>query len=192
MRIVAATLIAIGLAGCAAKPPAPTPTAPEVVARPKPVFPAPTPAPVCGKPAEKAALAVAALRMQLSVTELTCDGRDQFNAFTVKFRQDVSAQNKVVNGFFNRAYGKSGQSRQDQYETGQINQMSQAGTYYGVDFCKTSMPMFTDVLALKDGQALADYAVAQNFDQVIGVQECAAAPTPAPKSTPTKAPAKKS
>jgi hypothetical protein len=192
MRIVAASLIAAGLAGCAAKPPPAPPPAPQVVARPRPTFPAPTPAPICAKPAEKAALAVAALRMQLSVTELSCDAREQFNAFTVKFRNDVTAQNKTVNGFFNRAYGRGGQSSQDQYETAQINQMSEAGTYYGVDFCKTAMPMFTDVLALHNGSELADYAVKQNFDQVIAVDECPAQAAPSPKPASKPAPAKKS
>eukprot|EP01037_Dinobryon_pediforme_P012417 gene12417-12504_t len=181
MRIVFATLLAAGLAGCSSEPAkAPVQT---LTARPKPPSVAAVNAPVCGKPAEKAALAVAALRMQLSVTELSCDGREKFNAFTVKFRNDVSAQNKTVGSFFSRAYGRRGQSQQDEYETSQINAMSQAGTYYGTDFCKTAMPMFDEVLALKNGTELANYAVAKNFDQVLTVADCAA-PTPPPAKAP--------
>lgn len=188
MRIVLASLLVAGLAGCS-ETPKPPPPAPVVVARPKPPMTAPTQAPICAKTPEKVAFAMAALRMQLSVTELSCDGRDQFNAFTRKFAPEVSAQNKTLGTFFNRAYGRRGQSQQDEYETSQINQMSQAGTYYGTDFCKMSMPIFSDVLALKNGGELANYAVSRNFDQVLQVADCGEAPPPSAK-TPTKAPAK--
>jgi len=190
MRKVLPFAILTALAGCATPPPPPPPPAPVVVERPRPVFPAPTPAPICGKPAEKVAFAVAALRMQMSVIEITCDARGQFNAFTVKFRNDVAAQNKMVGGFFSRAYGGKGVANQDQYETAQINQMSEAGQYYGADFCKTSMPMMDQVLALQDGKALGEYAVAQKFDQVLAVEECTAPPPKTPSAaTPSKTPA---
>ena len=189
MRIVIASLIAVGLAGCASETPAPTPVA-AVLPRPKPPTQPPILAPICAKPAEQVALAMAALRMQLSVTELSCDAREKFNSFTVKYRNDVSAENKTLNGFFNRAYGRRGQSQQDEYETSQINQMSQAGTYYGTDFCKTSLPMFDQVLALKNGAELENYAVAQKFDQVLKVADCTEPPPKAPAKSPVHTPAK--
>jgi hypothetical protein len=183
MRIVFATILAAGLAGCSSTPvKAPEP---QVIARPKPPSIAAITAPACGKPAEKAAFAMAALRMQLSVTELSCDGREKFNSFTTRFKNDVGAQNKTLGSYFSRAYGRRGQSQQDEYETSQINAMSQAGTYYGTDFCKTAMPMYDEVLALKNGTDLANYAVAKNFDQVLTVPDCAE-----PAATPPKAAAK--
>jgi hypothetical protein len=182
MRIVYPALLLAALTGCAAPSPPSAPPDPIVIARPKPVFPPPIQAPACAKPAEKVAFAMAALRMQLSVTELTCDARPQFNAFTAKFRNDVGGNNKTLGAFFSRAYGNRGVANQDQYETSQINQMSAAGQYYGADFCKTALPQFDQVLALKNGQELADYAVAQNFDQTLAAAECAPPPvkTPAP------------
>lgn len=187
MRIVFATLLAAGLAGCSSSPEkAPEP---QLLARPKPPSIAAVNAPTCGKPAEKAAFAMAALRMQLSVTELSCDGREKFNSFTARFKNDVGAQNKTLGSYFSRAYGRRGQSQQDEYETSQINAMSQAGTYYGTDFCKTAMPMYDEVLALKNGTELANYAVAKNFDQVLTVSDCAE-PAPPPPKTVTKPAAK--
>ena len=187
MRIVFATLLAAGLAGCSAEP-AKAP-APQLLARPKPPSVAAVNAPVCGKPAEKAAFAMAALRMQLSVTELSCDAREKFNTFTTRFRNDVGAQNKTLGTYFSRAYGRRGQSQQDEYETSQINAMSQAGTYYGVDFCKTALPLYDEVLGAKNGTELANLAVAKNFDQVLNVPDCSE-PAPPPPKTPAKAPAK--
>jgi len=176
-------LLAAGLLGCAEEKKAPVVMAPPpvVVPRPRPQLQPQIPAPVCAKPAEETALAVTALRMQLSVIDITCGARDQFNAFTVKFRNDIGAQNKTLGGFFARAYGRRGQAQQDEYETNQINQMSQQGQYYGADFCKIGTPMFDQVLALKNGAELAEYANAQRFDQVLAMTECAAAPAPAPK-----------
>ena len=68
---------------------------------------------------------------------------------------------------------------------------------HGADFCKTSMPMMDQVLALQDGKALGDYAVAQKFDQVLAVEECTAPPPKTPTTQPAKSqasasPAKKS
>lgn len=181
MRIVFATILAAGLAGCSSNEvKAPEP---QLLARPKPPSIAAVNAPVCAKPAEKAAFAMAALRMQLSVTELSCDGREKFNAFTARFKNDVGAQNKTLGSYFSRAYGRRGQSQQDEYETSQINAMSQAGTYYGTDFCKTAMPVYDDVLALKNGTELANYAIAKKFDQVLTVADCAEPAAPPPKST---------
>jgi len=198
MRIVFASLLAIelagivGLSGCSTPPPPPPPP-PVVIARPKPVLPPPTPAPICAKPAEKVAFAMAALRMQLSVIEISCDAREQFNAFTVRYRNDVGAQNKVLGQFFSRAYGRQGVSNQDQYETSQINQMSQFGAqYYGADFCRAAMPMFDEIMTLKSDQELENYAVAKNFDQVISTEECTAPAPPPAKAAPAKRPAPKS
>lgn len=191
MRILLASVAVIGLAGCSATPPPPPPApapAPVAAIIPRPTM-APTQAPVCGKPAEKVAFAVAALRMQLSITELSCDAREKFNSFTVRFRNDVGAQNKTLGTFFSRAYGKRGQSQQDEYETSQINQMSQMGTQLGTGFCAAALPMYDEVLALKNGAELADYAVSKNFDQTLTVADCAAPPPPAAKAT--KPPVKK-
>ncbi len=190
MRILLASVVAIGLAGCStemSKPaPAPAPVAAAII--PHPMMAA-TQAPICGKPAEKVAFAMAALRMQLSITELSCDARERFNAFTVKFRDDVGAQNKTLGTFFSRAYGRRGVSQQDEYETSQINQMSQMGTQYGTGFCAQAMPMYDQVLALKNGSELANYAVSKNFDQTLTVPDCTDAPPP-PAKSPVKASAK--
>jgi hypothetical protein len=183
MRIVFATLLAVGLAGCSSEPA--KPPAAQVLPRPKPPSVAAVNAPVCGKPAEKAAFAMAALRMQLSVTELSCDAREKFNTFTVRFRNDVGVQNKTLGTYFSRAYGRRGQSQQDEYETSQINAMSQAGTYYGTDFCKTALPLYDEVLAQKNGTDLANLAISKNFDQVLTVPDCAE-PAPPPAKTPAK------
>lgn len=189
MRILLASLIATGLVGCAAERPQPAPAPTPVAFVPKPVLSPPVKAPICATPAEKAAFAMAALRMQLSVVELSCDGREKFNAFTVRYRNDVGAQNVVLGKYFGRAFGRRGVSQQDEYETSQINQTSQIGTSYGTGFCASALPMFDEIMALKNGQELAKYAEAKNFAQVLTVDEC---PAQAPAKTPAKAPPKAS
>lgn len=193
MRILFASLLATGLVGCAAEAPKPVVAPAPVAALPKPILSPPVNAPACGRPAEKVAFAMAALRMQLSVTELSCDGREKFNAFTNKFKGEVSTQNKTLGTFFSRAYGKRGVSQQDEYETSQINQMSQIGTSLGTGFCAASMPTFDQILALKNGQELANYAVAQNYAQVLTVPDCVEPPPKAatPAKPVAKAPVKK-
>lgn len=191
MRILLASLLAAGLVGCASEAPAPPPAA-NLAALPKLALAPPTIAPICGKPVEKVGLAMAALRMQLSITDISCGGRDKFNSFTVKYRNDIDTQNKTLGGFFTRAYGRRGVAQHDEYETSQINQMSAIGTSLGTSFCASSLPMFDEVLALKNGTDLANYAVAKNFDQVLTINECSATPAAPAKMSPAKAAPKKS
>ncbi len=171
-----ASLVAAGLTGCADAPPPPPPPVPVAVAAPPPPSTPPTIAPICGRPAEKAAFAIAALKTQLVVTAISCQQHDRYNAAILRFRPNLVAQEKTLGGFFSRAYGRQAVSQQDDYSTTQINQTSQVGLRKGTAFCTAALPMFDQVMALKNGDELVQYALAQNFEQTLTVPDCDAAP----------------
>src|SRR5215472_13901795 len=109
---------------------------PQVAAAPAPfVPPPPAPpslqAPICAKPAEKQAIDVSALMSQLQVVTITCHTEDKYNALIPHLRPARATNEKNLNAFFSRAYGKRATSMHDEYITELANQQSQLGLKSG-------------------------------------------------------------
>ncbi|MBU6499813.1 MAG: hypothetical protein KGQ40_14910, partial [Rhodospirillales bacterium] len=136
---------------------------------------------ICARPPEKAAFDVATLKSQLMLAALTCDARDQFNAFVAHYQHDLQGDEKSLNGFFSRAYGRQAQKQHDDFITQLANAQSELGTKAGVNFCKQNLGMFQDVMSLKSDADLPVYAAAKPLQRALAVQECAAAPAPVAK-----------
>lgn len=185
MRVPVALLIAGGLLGCS--PPA-KPPAPAVAAF---VPPAPVPptqkAPVCARPLEKAAFDVAGLKSQLMVTALSCDSQTKYDQFITRYRKDLLGDEKTINGFFGRAYGKRGQIEHDDYVTQLANAQSDLRNQSGDQFCHFSASLLDEALALKSGADLPQFAASKPIQQSLAVEECAAAPVAAKKAPVRKA-----
>jgi hypothetical protein len=187
MRVPVALLLAAGLVGCSpAKKPAPAPVA---FVPPAPVPPAQQ-APMCARPPEKEAFDVAGLKSQLMVTALSCDSQDKYNAFITRYRAGLVGDEKSLNGFFGRAYGRRSQQEHDEYITQLANAQSDLRIKYGTDFCQFNAPLLDEVLALKSDSELPAFAASKPIQQSLALQECPATPEPAPKAT-TKAPTRK-
>ncbi len=179
MRIMFATLLAAGLVGCAHQPP-PPPPAPVAVVQPPPRPPSLPPeiAPICGKPADKAAFAISGLKTELVVLAISCGSNDDYNAFIKRFRSDLLAQEKTLGSYFSRAYGRQASAQQNDYITALANNTSRSGLAAGVEFCQRNTGKFSEVMALKNGTDLANYAMAQDIDQPLSVPDCNAPAKP--------------
>ena len=173
-----AACLAAGLFGCA-KPPEP---APQEAVLPPP--PAPTPptqaAALCVKPAEKSAFDLSTLRNQLVLTAISCKINDRYNDAVTKFKPDFAGSEKILTGYFGRAYGGRAQSRQDDYNTQLISAQSQQSVRAGSLFCRLYTPMFDEVMALKSGADLPGYAAAKPLQRALAISEC-----PAPAAAPS-------
>lgn len=134
----------------------------------------------CTRPADMAAFDVASLKSQLMVTALTCDMRDQYNAFVVRFRSDLMAQEHTLQGFFARAFGQRGQQRHDDYITSLANAHSQAGIRDGTQYCHRNAGLLNEVLSLPNGVTLTGYAASKSLVQPIALQSCTL-PQPGPQ-----------
>lgn len=184
MRILIATLLVAGLAACAEKPKPNTAAAPPAPAAAAPL-PA-QPARMCAKPAEKQAFDVAGLKSQLMVTAISCQHEERYNSFVGKYRGQLQASEKALNGYFSRSFGRTATQEHDNYITALANAESQDGLKHGTDFCQKNMAMFDEVMALKDGTQLAQYSESKSLFQPLIVSECPAAPPPPPKKKTTK------
>lgn len=132
--------------------------------------------PYCLHPAEQSALDVEGLKSELMVTALACGTKAEYNAFVNKFKPDLNNEEKRINTFFQRAYGRQGRKQQDDYITQLANGQSQDGTKQGTQFCEQHVPMFNQVMALRNGSELPEYAAGQALMQPATAQACGTTP----------------
>ena len=126
----------------------------------------------CARPADKTAFDVAGLKSQLMVTAITCEATERYNAFIMRYRPNLLAQEKVLNAYFGRNFGKRAQHEHDDYITSLANSQSENGLKAGTGFCSQNMSMFVEVMALRTGAELPDYAINKNSNQPIALVAC--------------------
>jgi hypothetical protein len=147
---------------------------------------APTPptmrAPICARPAEKAAIDVSALLSELQLITMTCRTQGKYNALIPRLRPALATKEKNLTAFFKRAYGKRGQTEHDKYITELANLQSQQALKSGDRFCNINSGMFDQVMPLSTVGELASYAQSKPVQQALAVDECPTSPTP--KATP--------
>ncbi len=126
----------------------------------------------CARPADKTAFDVAGLKSQLMVTAITCEATERYNTFIARFRPSLLAQEKIVNAYFSRNFGRRATAEHDDYITSLANSQSQNGLKMGTAFCTQNIGMFDEVMALRDGAALPDYATSKSPNQPITLIAC--------------------
>ncbi len=141
----------------------------------------------CARPADKGAFDVAALKSRLMITALTCNAHDQYNDFVSRYRAALDQQDKILDAYFTRAYGRAARKHRDDYTTLLANTLSEQGLKQGTGFCDQNLGAFSQVMALHDGAALPDFAATQAIAQPVSLTLCPAAPAVKAK---TKAKAK--
>ncbi len=136
----------------------------------------------CVRPSDYPAFDITALKTKLMVTAVTCGEDNKYNAFIMKFRPELASEDKALNGFFSRANARRGRQQHDDYVTQLANSQSQTGLRQGSLYCRYNLRTFDEVLALRNGAELTDYAAAKSIAQPISMAECGAAPAPAARS----------
>ena len=135
----------------------------------------------CAKPVEKAAFDVASLKSQLMVTAISCQAEEKYNAFIVRFRPDLVVQERSLNAYFQRSFGRRSTQEHDDYVTNLANSQSEVGIKAGTAFCQQNISLFDEVMALKSGTDLAPLAANKSLVQPIALVECTA-----PAASPTR------
>ena len=141
----------------------------------------------CVSPADREALDVAGLKTQLMVQTLTCKNDTEYNAFISKFKPELNSDEKTTGNYFSRTYGRNGQRRQDEYLTLLANSRADISQKDGSRFCGHNEELFRQVLALKNGSELREFAAGRTTGQPSGMSVCeASATTPTPTATHTR------
>ena len=130
----------------------------------------------CARPADTVAFDVVGLKTNLMVTALTCNADERYNAFVTKYRPELVNHDKMLGSYFSRVHGRQARVRQDDYVTQLANSQSQVGIRQGSTFCNRNLPTFNEVMALRSGSELPDYAAAKSVAHPINVSSCGDAP----------------
>jgi hypothetical protein len=138
----------------------------------------------CTRPEDKTAFDIEGLKSQLMVTVEMCKGgaSDKYNAFMTSYKPRIAGEEKDLNGYFKRVYGRGAQKAYDDYITNLANVQAQEATKAGTAYCDILPAMFDEVLSLHDETELLDYAHSQAIVQPVAFSTCTTLPTKATKS----------
>jgi hypothetical protein len=117
----------------------------------------------CMSPAERAAFNVQALRSEMMVLATGCSDDAQYNAFIHRYQPELQANERDIDAWFKKKFGKRAQSEHDRFVTDLANAQSSAGTKLGSDFCPHHAMMFQEVMALQNSGELPPFAAGQNL-----------------------------
>lgn len=138
----------------------------------------------CLRAPDHVALDVTALKTQLMVTALTCKADERYNDFIRKYQSDLQREDRSLNAYFSRSYGRSSAKQRDDYVTQLANSQSQNGLKQGSLFCDQNLGTFDEVMALRNHGELAEYAAGRAGVQPISTAACGGvAERPASHST---------
>lgn len=126
----------------------------------------------CTSPVDQGAFDTAALKSELMLVALTCDMRPQYNEFIQQFRTSLLKEERALNSYFTRAYGRRGQQEHDDYITNLANVESKMGLGRGVDFCKEYGVMFNTVRQIHDIGHLISWSQRVNLPQPMVLTSC--------------------
>jgi hypothetical protein len=135
----------------------------------------------CLTPNERAAFDVQALRSEVMVLATGCADDAQYNAFIERYQPELQANERAIDAWFKKKYGRLAQTEHDRFVTDLANAQSSAGTEMGSDFCPHNGVIFQEVMALQDSAELPPFAAGKNLVPA-SLDFCAEETTQAPKA----------
>ncbi len=105
----------------------------------------------CATTAERTALAARVLQSELMVAALSCKQQPAYNAFVVKFKDELVASGHTLRAFFTRTHGRSGNRELNAFITQMANEASFRSLREGA-FCESAPQRFDEALSAEIGQ----------------------------------------
>ena len=127
----------------------------------------------CASPIDQGAFDTAALKSELMVVALTCNARTQYNQFVMQFRPDLAREERALDSWFSRAYGRRARPAPADDITHQANAASPVGLRRGTLFCSEHASLFPTVLRLRGPAQLVGFASHRMQPQPIVLVSCA-------------------
>ncbi len=126
----------------------------------------------CASSVDQGAFDTAALKSELMVVALTCEKRNEYNVFVQRFRPDLMREERALDSWFSRAYGRRARQMHDDYITSLANSESQSGMRRGTLFCQEHATLFPTVLGLRGAAQLVTFAAHRPQPQPITLASC--------------------
>jgi hypothetical protein len=113
-----------------------------------------------------------ALKSYLMVAALSCDATAEYNQFMIVFQPYISTEQHVLDGYFQRAAGRQGQTQEDGYETLLANSQSEASQRAGSGYCGQVEYLYGAVLNLSSASDLAGFVSNNPPPQPVSMNAC--------------------
>jgi hypothetical protein len=126
----------------------------------------------CATSVDQGAFDTAALKSELMVVALTCNKRDDYNSFVQRFRPDLAREERALDSWFGRAFGRRARQMHDDYITNLANSESQLGVRRGTLYCQEHAALFPTVLRLRGAEQLVNFAAHRPQPQPITLASC--------------------
>jgi hypothetical protein len=117
----------------------------------------------CLPPAEKEAIEIQALRSEMMVLATGCQDDSQYNSFMERYKPVLQANERDIDAWFKRKYGRRAQTEHDRFVTELANAQSSVGTRMGSDFCPHNSEIFQEVMSLDSSSELPAFAAGKNL-----------------------------
>jgi hypothetical protein len=117
----------------------------------------------CMTSADQATFDVQALRSEMMVLATGCSDDSAYNAFITRYQPELQANEREVDAWFKKKFGRRAQTEHDRFVTDLANAQSNAGTRLGSDFCPHNGAIFQEVMALSSAHELSEFAAGQDL-----------------------------
>ncbi|HEX5325749.1 MAG TPA: hypothetical protein VFW75_03690 [Acetobacteraceae bacterium] len=106
---------------------------------------------------------IEALKSEMMVLATACHDDAQYNAFIRRYQPSLVANEKALDAYFRRTYGRRGQAEHDSFVTSLANAQSDAGLKQGTDFCPRNAVLFEEAMALDAEHELPQFAAGKDL-----------------------------
>lgn len=125
----------------------------------------------CAALPDRGALQVRMLQTELMVAALSCNQRDNYNAFVKRFQPELVSQGQRLQRFFKREYGAGATRSLNSFITRIANEASRRSMAQGGGYCQTAAALYQDAKATVPG-GLGGFAQRQVFAGLHGFSPC--------------------
>ncbi len=106
---------------------------------------------ICQREGNLTAYFVRQLQTDLMVASLSCDAKDQYNAFVTRFNEVLIANGQTLKATFNKRFGSEATDELNDYVTMLANLSSIDSLSAGAKYCVEQKQAFARVLAVSPG-----------------------------------------
>ena len=125
----------------------------------------------CASKTEASALRLRSLQNHLMVAALSCNQRNEYNAFVGRFNGILSHSGRTMKQYFQGAWGKSANGQLDDYVTYIANRVSVQSLNDREAFCRSAGDMMSQVMSLDDA-GLTEFSAKLPKENAEGPQIC--------------------
>ena len=102
--------------------------------------------------AEQPVFDLEALKSEMMVLATDCHADAQYNAFMERFHPQLLANERALDTYFRRLYGRRGQTEHDSFITNLANAQSEVGLRQGTDFCPRNQVLFQEAMVVNSNE----------------------------------------